>query len=55
VSATLQLPFAHHLIEAVPFFVPAVLLPLGLLGLTLRDRLRERSPRSREGPDRHTP
>ncbi len=54
-SATLQLPLAHHLIEAVPFFVPAVLLPLGLLGLTLRDRLRHRAPRSRERPDRRTP
>lgn len=50
-TATLQLPLAHHLIEAVPFFVPAVLLPLGLVGLTLRDGLRERARRSRERPD----
>jgi len=41
-----QLPLAHHVIEAIPFFVPAVLLPLGLLGLTVRDRLRERRRRS---------
>ncbi|MGI8579927.1 MAG: hypothetical protein ACR2K9_05200 [Solirubrobacteraceae bacterium] len=39
-TATFVLPIAHHLVEAVPFVVPVVLLPLVLLGLALRDRLR---------------
>ncbi len=33
-------PIAHHLVEAVPFVVPVVLLPLILIGLAVRDRLK---------------
>jgi len=44
--SALGLPLAHHVIEAVPFCAPAVLLGLGLLSLVLRDRLRERSRRA---------
>jgi hypothetical protein len=40
VIATFVLPIAHHLVEAVPFVVPVVLLPLVLLGLAVRDRLK---------------
>lgn len=36
---------AHHLIEAVPFFAPVVLLPLVLLGLVAWDRAKGRSQR----------
>ncbi len=41
-TATYVLPIAHHLVETVPFVVPVVLLPLVLLGLALRDRLKGR-------------
>jgi hypothetical protein len=41
----LELPLAHagHVIAVVPFFAPPLVLTLGLLLLTIRDRVRRRT------------
>jgi hypothetical protein len=41
----LELPLAHagHVIAVVPFFAPPLVLTLGLLILTIRDRIRRRT------------
>jgi hypothetical protein len=43
-TAALALPVAHHaLVAAVPFFMPAVLIVVGLLVLRMRERKRDHS------------
>jgi hypothetical protein len=40
-----ELPLAHagHVIAVVPFFAPPLVLTLGVLVLTVRDRVRQRT------------
>lgn len=45
----MMLPLAHfgHVVEALPFFVPALVLPVGIGALVLRDRRAQRRGRQR--------
>ena len=44
-GALLQIACGTHLAETLPFFVPALVLPVGIAIVTLRDRRRERDER----------
>jgi hypothetical protein len=46
VIAMLALPLAHagHIIEALPFFAPALVLPLGIAAVSLHERRQSSRP-----------
>ncbi len=47
---TPDLPLAHHLVQAIPVLLPALVLPVGLVAWTIRDRRRARAERGPTGP-----
>ncbi len=47
---TPALPLAHHLVQAIPVLLPALVLPVGLVAWTIRDRRRARAEQAESRP-----
>jgi hypothetical protein len=37
-----ELPLAHHVVQALPFFAPVLVIAAGLTAMTVRERWRDR-------------